>query len=138
VIAYLWPTSKLLQGFAIAHLYHLLTIYKDWRLPTYDHLYNLTPKIPWDQNWSIAVRAVCVKKNNFFSIFPFRWVNYIFHKLSVNTKHAQFRLRMSPWLKIGIKLIFHIFSKDLLHAAMWLKLPKGWKAGFSKNSLFCP
>jgi hypothetical protein len=36
-----------------------------------------------------------VKKNNFFSIFSFKRLNYIFHKLSVNTKHAQFRLHMS-------------------------------------------
>jgi hypothetical protein len=41
-------------------------------------------------------------------------------------------------LKTSIKLIFHVFSKELLHIAMWLKLPKGWWAGFSKNSLFCP
>jgi hypothetical protein len=27
--------------------------------------------------------------------------------------------------KTSIKLIFHEFSKELLHAAMWLKLPKG-------------
>jgi hypothetical protein len=26
---------------------------------------------------------------------------------------------------LGVKLIFHVFSKELLHAAMWLKLPKG-------------
>jgi hypothetical protein len=58
-------------------------------------------------------------------------VNYIFHKLSVNTKHVQL-------LKIGIKFIFPVFSKELLHASMWLKLPKDWRAGFSKNSLFCP
>jgi hypothetical protein len=49
------------------------------------------------KNWSIAVWAACVKKNIFFSFFSFRRVNYIFHKLSVNTKHVQFRLRMSPW-----------------------------------------
>jgi hypothetical protein len=28
-------------------------------------------------------------------------------------------------LKTGIKLIFPVFSKKLLHAAMWLKLSKG-------------
>jgi hypothetical protein len=28
-------------------------------------------------------------------------------------------------LKTSIKLIFPVFSKELLHAAMWLKLPKG-------------
>jgi hypothetical protein len=26
--------------------------------------------------------------------------------------------------KTSIKLIFHVFPKELLHAAMWLKLPK--------------
>jgi hypothetical protein len=69
-----------------------------------------------------------VKKNNFVSIFSSRRVNYIFHKLSVNTKHVQFRLCMSPWrifVEMGTKLIFPVFSEELLHAAMWLKLPKG-------------
>jgi hypothetical protein len=28
-------------------------------------------------------------------------------------------------LKTSVKLIFHVFSKEHLHAAMWLKLPKG-------------
>jgi hypothetical protein len=28
-------------------------------------------------------------------------------------------------LKTSIKLIFHVFSKEFLHAAMWLKLPQG-------------
>jgi hypothetical protein len=26
---------------------------------------------------------------------------------------------------LGVKLIFPIFSEELLHAAMWLRLPKG-------------
>ena len=38
-----------------------------------------------------------MKKNNFFSIFSFGQVNYIFRKLLVNTKHVKFRLPMSPW-----------------------------------------
>jgi hypothetical protein len=50
----------------------------------------LTLKFLETKNWSIADWAACVKKNNFFSIFTFKRVNYIFHKLSVNTKHAQF------------------------------------------------
>jgi hypothetical protein len=76
-----------------------------------------------------------VKKNNFFSIFFFRRVNYIFRKLSVNTKHVQFRLRMSRGeflLKKGIKLIFHVFYEELLHAAMWLKLPRAEGQGAQK------
>jgi hypothetical protein len=36
-------------------------------------LFRLTPKILLEtKNWSIAVWAACVKKNNFFSIFSFR------------------------------------------------------------------
>jgi hypothetical protein len=62
-------------------------------------------------------------------MFSFRQVNYIFCKLSVNTKHVQFRLNMSLWqiyvLKTDIKLIFRVCSKELPQAAMWLKLPKG-------------
>jgi hypothetical protein len=38
-------------------------------------------------------------------------------------------------LKMGIKLIFLVFHEELLHEAMWLKLPKDW---CSKNILFCP
>jgi hypothetical protein len=41
-------------------------------------------------------------------------------------------------LKTRIMFIFQGFSKELLHATMWLKLPKGLRAGFSKDSLFCP
>jgi hypothetical protein len=64
----------------------------------------------------------------YFSNLPSRRVNYIFHKLSMITKHIQFRLCMNPWqifVEMGIKLIFLIFPKELLHVAMWLKLPKG-------------
>jgi hypothetical protein len=31
-----------------------------------------------------------VKKNNIISIFSFKQVNYMFHKLSRNTKHVQY------------------------------------------------
>jgi hypothetical protein len=48
------------------------------------------------KNWSIAIWATCVKIL-FFSFFSFRWVNYIFHKVFVNTNHIKFQLRMSPW-----------------------------------------
>jgi hypothetical protein len=68
------------------------------------------------------------EKKLFFSVFSFGQMNYIFHKLSVNTKHVQFQLRMNRGevlLKTDIKLIFLVFFELLLHAAMWLKLPKG-------------
>jgi hypothetical protein len=57
----------------------------------------------------------------------------------MNTKHAQFQLHMSPCeflLKTSIKLIFHVFSKELLHAAMWLKLPKAEGQGSQKIVCF--
>ena len=90
-------------------------------------LTRLTSKIPWDQNLVDCCLGSLCEENFFFSIFSFRRVNYIFCNLSVNTKHAQFRLRMNSWrilLKMGIKLILTVFSKELLHAAMWLKLPQ--------------
>jgi hypothetical protein len=40
--------------------------------------------------------------------------------------------------KIGIKFNFHVFYEELLHVGMWQKLPKGWRAGYLKRSLFCP
>jgi hypothetical protein len=49
------------------------------------------------KNWLIADWTACVKIYLFISIFSFRRVNYIFHKLSQNTKHVQFWLCMSPW-----------------------------------------
>jgi hypothetical protein len=35
-------------------------------------------------------------------------------------------------LKTSIKLIFLVFLEELLHVAMWLKLPKGRRAGCRK------
>jgi hypothetical protein len=32
---------------------------------------------------------------------------------------------ISALFKTGFKFIFPLFSKELVHAAMWLKLPKG-------------
>jgi hypothetical protein len=57
---------------------------------------SLRPKIGWLQfGQSIAVWAAYAKKNIKISIFSFAQVNYIFHKLSRNTKHVQFKLHMS-------------------------------------------
>jgi hypothetical protein len=58
--------------------------------------WTLTPKIPWDQKLVDCCLGSFCEDKFIFSIFSFRRVNYIFHKLSVNTKHVQFRLRMSP------------------------------------------
>jgi hypothetical protein len=81
------------------------------------------------------------RKMYFFQFFLLdEWVIYFTSfPWTLNTSNSD-----SIWargkflLKMGIKLIFHVFFEELLHAALWLKLPKGWRAGFSKNSLFCP
>jgi hypothetical protein len=69
-------------------------------------IWCLTPKIPWDPKLV----------DYYFTSFP----------LTPSTPNSD-----SVWacgkflLKKSIKLIFHVFSKELQHAAMWLKLPKG-------------
>jgi hypothetical protein len=43
---------------------------------------------------------------------------------------------MSPWrilLKTSIKLIFHVFLEELLHAAMWLNCPRAEGQGAKKK-----
>jgi hypothetical protein len=58
----------------------------------------LTPKIPWDQKLvDCCLGSLCEDFLFYFSIFSFGWVNCIFHKLSVNTKHVQFQLCMNLW-----------------------------------------
>ena len=39
---------------------------------------------------------------------------------------------------MGCNFIFSIFFEELLYAATWLKLPKGWRARRYKRSLSCP
>ena len=57
----------------------------------------LIPKIPQDQKlFNCSLGSLCEEKY-IFSISSFRQVNYIFHKLSGNTKHIQFQLHMSRW-----------------------------------------
>jgi hypothetical protein len=77
----------------------------------------------------------------FSSIFSFRWVNYIFHKLSVNTKHVQFRLRMSPWqilLKTSIKLIFFCIFWGAPTWSHVAKTAQGLKGRVLKKQFFLP
>ena len=54
-----------------------------------------------------------MQKNNFFPIFSFEQVDYIFHKLFENTKHVKFQLCMScgeVLFKMGFKFIFPVIS----------------------------
>jgi hypothetical protein len=99
-----------------------------------ENKFVLIPKIPWDQKLANkVVWAECEKIFYFFSIISFGQVNYIFHKLFGNTKHVQFRLHISPWwifwFKMGCKFIFLVFTEELQHVAMLLKLPKDWRVG---------
>jgi hypothetical protein len=91
------------------------------------------------KNWSIAVWAACVKKNNFFSIFFF-WTSELhilqaFYELGTPNSDSVWACGEGLF-KTGIKFIFPVFFEELLHAAMWLKLPKGWRAGAKKKVCF--
>jgi hypothetical protein len=106
-----------------------------------DILDELIPKIPWDQKLVDCCLGSLCEEFFFFSIFPFRQVNYIFHKLSVNTKHVQFRLYMSRGeflLKTSIKLIFMYFLRSSYMQ------PCGWNClrvegqGYQKIVCFAP
>jgi hypothetical protein len=97
--------------------------------------YSFNPlKFLETKNWLIVVWAACVK--NFFIFFHFflldKWITYFTSFLwTPSTSNSD-----SVWargkflLKTGIKLIFLVLSEELLHAAMWLKLPKGWRIGY--------
>jgi hypothetical protein len=90
----------------------------------------LIPKIPWDQKLvDCCLGSLCEEKLFFFNFFfwttyftSFPWTPSTFNSDSIWA-------RGDFLLKMGIKLIFPVFSEELLHAAMWLKLPKGWRVG---------
>ena len=94
------------------------------------------------KNWLIIFLGNHLKVNKFFPIISFRQVNCIFHNLSVNSKHMQLWLGMSLWwifvLNTEMKFVFPSFSKELLHAVLWLKFPKGWRARSLERSLSYP
>jgi hypothetical protein len=65
-------------------------------------------------------------------------VNYIFHKLSRNTKHVKLQLHMSPeqsFFKLNCRFIFLISFEEPLCTFTWLKLPNGWRVGCRKKTL---
>jgi len=67
--------------------------------------------------------SLCEKKQ-FFSILSFRRVNYIFYKLYINTKHAQFWLRMSSWRIFVWKQVLSSFFMCFLRSS-YIQ-PCGW------------
>jgi hypothetical protein len=66
-----------------------LKIHKNCKDPKILYFHSLTPKIPWDQNLVDCCLGSLCEEINFFPIFSFGQMNYIFCKLSVNTKHIQ-------------------------------------------------
>ena len=81
-----------------------------------------------------------MKKFFFFSIFPFGQVNYIFHKLSVDTKHVQFWLHISPWwsfVQNGFLVHFSYTFWEAPTCSCVAETAQGLKGKVLKNSLFC-
>jgi hypothetical protein len=108
---------------------------------TFFNFFQLTPKIPWDQKLVDCCLGGLWRKIIFFQFFLLdEWTTYFtsFPWTTSTSNSYSIWARGEFLLKTSIKLIFHVISKELLHAVMWLELPKHWRAGFPKNSLFCP
>jgi hypothetical protein len=69
-------------------------------------------------------------EETFYFFNFFFWTREI-HILQVFWKHqacsilTPYKPRGEVLFKMGFKFIFPVFYEELLHAAMWLKLPKG-------------
>ena len=68
---------------------------------------------------SFIVWAPCENETTFFSIFSFGQVNYMFHKLSSNSKHFKSQLNMSMWQIFCSKWIVNSFSCILWEVTTW-------------------
>jgi hypothetical protein len=91
---------------------------------------KLIPKIPWDLKLVNYCSGSLCEEIYFFSFFSFGWVKYIFHKLSVDTKHVQFRLHMSPWwifVENGYSVHFSINSQKAPTCSYVAKIAQGLK-----------
>jgi hypothetical protein len=73
---------------------HFQAFLEVWAGHCEGHIYQTFMKKPLKllatKNYVIVIWAAAVKKFFFFSFLPFRRVNYIFHKLAVNTKHVRY------------------------------------------------
>jgi hypothetical protein len=106
----------------------------------HSHLLNkklMFLKLLETQNESFAVWASCKKIIVFIFYFLFFiWVNYIFHKLSHNTKHIRFWLHISPlWIFVHNELKIY-FSCIFWRVPTWIhmaKLPKCWRTWCQKK-----
>jgi hypothetical protein len=88
------------------------------------------------------VWAPCEEKINFFFNSFFGTSNYIFRKLSNNTKHVKFQPLLSVWCifvpKLVIDSFFLVFFEEILYAKYMAKTAQGLKVICYKLSLFCP
>jgi hypothetical protein len=102
---------------------------KDFNLVAKTKAHFLTPKIPLDQKLvDYCLGSLCEDFFQFF--FNFFFCTSELHILQAFQEHQAHPIP-TPYefgevlFKTGIKFIFHVFSEELLHAALWLKLPKG-------------
>jgi hypothetical protein len=92
---------------------------------------ELTPKFLETKNWSFVVIQLFLLD---------KWTKKFTKNLVIpSTSNSDFVWAYSEFLfKTGYKLIFSVFFDELQFAAMWLKLPKGLRAGYWKRSFFFP
>jgi hypothetical protein len=101
-------------------------------LKRYHFHVHLTPKIPWDQKLVDTCLGSLYKEIFFFQFFLLdKWTTCFtsFPWISSTSNSNSVWACGEVLFKTGIKLIFPVFYEELLHAAMWLILPKGWRAG---------
>ena len=95
---------------------------------------KLTPKIPWDQKLvNFFLGSLCKEKfKKIQFVFLDKWTTY-FTNFPGTPSTPNLNSIWDPGevlLKAGIKIIFPIFSEELLHATMWLMLPKDWRTRY--------
>jgi hypothetical protein len=114
----------------------ILQLIFDWKISV-----QLTPKIPWNQK--LVVCCLGSLWVDFFSFLQFpslhKWTTYFtsFPAIPSTFNSDSIWIHGEFLFKTSCKHNFLVFSMELLHAAMWLKLPRGWRAGCLKRSLFC-
>ena len=100
----------------------------------------LSPKTPWDQIIGCLLFGHPVRRKMFFfNFFWDKWSTYLTSSLATPCKsNSNFVWACDEFLnKIGWKFSFPILFEELLHVAIWLNLPRGWREGCQKRSSFC-
>jgi hypothetical protein len=90
---------------------------------------------------AVCCLVPCEKRNISFSIIFFGQMDYIFHKLSGNTKHVNFQLHMSPWwifVKNGLQVQFSYIFWGALICSHMAEISQGLKDRVPKKMFFLP